>query len=156
MTQPNNQQNEKNPVGRFMLAVGALLVHEKTKKILIVQRSSSQDFQPNEWEIVYGRLAQYENPEHGLRRELAEEIGKTDIMIHHVISVWHIYRGAEKAENELIGITFVCSTKTDRIFLSHEHQAYAWVTPHEAFERITVLGIRKDLELFLQAPNIPK
>ena len=132
-----------------MVAVGALIVHEKTDKILVVQRAGSQDWHPNEWEITYGRIDQHEDPESGLRREVLEEIGITDLAIQSVLRVWHMYRGPEIAENDLIGITFVCTTSTMEIRLSHEHRAQRWVSPQEALELISVEGIRKDIETYI-------
>ncbi len=147
--QPNNTHSDKNPVGRFMVAVGALIIHDVSKKILIVQRASSQDWHPNEWEITYGRIDQHENPEDGLRREVSEEIGIKDLSIHSILRVWHMYRGPEIAENDLIGITYVCSTLQTDVKISHEHQAFRWVTAQEALEFISVEGIRKDIETYI-------
>ncbi|PWU23924.1 hypothetical protein C5B42_01270 [Candidatus Cerribacteria bacterium 'Amazon FNV 2010 28 9'] len=149
--QPNNTHSENNPVGRFMVAVGAVIVQEETKKILITQRANSQDWHPNEWEITYGRIAQHEDPHTGLRREVSEEIGITDLTIQHVLRVWHMYRGPQTAENDLIGITFVCTTAVQDVSLSHEHKAYRWVTPQEALQLISIEGIRKDIELYMQS-----
>jgi 8-oxo-dGTP diphosphatase len=150
MQQPNNQHTDNNPVGRFMVAVGSLIIHEKTGKLLVTQRASTLDWQPNEWEITYGRIDQHEDPESGLRREISEELGLTDLNIHKVIRVWHMYRGPRSAENDLIGITFLCSTNTDTIQISNEHQQYQWVTPQEALDLIKVEGIRKDVALYLE------
>ena len=148
--QPNNQPSATNPVGRFMVATGAVIVHEQTGEILIAQRSSSQDWHPDNWEITYGRIDQHEDPEQGLRREVSEELGLTDLKIQKILRVWHIYRGPKSAENDLIGITFVCSTQSKSVALSHEHQAYKWVTPQEALSLIKVEGIRADIEAYVK------
>ncbi|MEP7167188.1 MAG: NUDIX domain-containing protein [Candidatus Woesebacteria bacterium] len=150
ISQPNNTHTEKNPVGRFMVAVGAVIVQKDTGKILITQRASSEDWHPNEWEITYGRIDQHEGTEKGLKREVSEENGIDDLAIKGVLRVWHIYRGPETAENELIGITYVCETTAQKVSISHEHQAYRWVTPEEALELISVEGIRKDIENYIR------
>jgi 8-oxo-dGTP pyrophosphatase MutT (NUDIX family) len=153
-TQPNNQSTKENPVGRFMVAVGAVIEQEATGKILIVQRSADLDWQPNEWEILYGRIDQFEDAETGLRRETKEEIGLTDLTIVGLLSVWHIFRGsAETADNELIGITFHCRTSQEQPTLSSEHQAYKWATPKEALELVKVEGIRRDIAKFMKLPT---
>lgn len=151
ISQPDNSHSQTNPVGRFMVAVGAIIVQEKTSKILISQRASTVDWQPDQWEITYGRIDQYEDPETGLKREVTEEIGITDLSIQRVLRVWHIYRGPKKAENDLIGITYLCSTNVTEAKISDEHQAYQWVTPQQALSLIQVDGIRKDIETYMQS-----
>jgi 8-oxo-dGTP pyrophosphatase MutT (NUDIX family) len=150
ISQPNNKHSETNPVGRFMVAVGAIIVQRDSEKILVSQRASSQDWHPNEWEISYGRIDQHEDPETGLRREMFEELGLTDLSVKNILRVWHIYRGPVLAENDLIGITFVCSTASKEIRLSNEHQAYKWVKPEEALDLIKIEGIRKDVEAYIK------
>lgn len=146
--QPNNQSTKENPVGRFMVAVGALIEYQHSGKILITQRSHSLDWRPGQWEIGYGRIDQFEDTETGLAREVREETGITDLEIGPVLRVWHIYRGPQTAENDLIGITYRCRTNTEKVQLSDEHETYKWVTPTEALEFVTEPGIREDITLF--------
>lgn len=89
-----------------MVAVGASIEHAETHKILVIQRTGSLDWQAGKWELLYGRIDQFEDAQTGLRREVSEETGITDLEIGQVLRVWHIFRGPEIAENELIGITF--------------------------------------------------
>lgn len=151
--QPNNASTSTNPVGRFMVAVGAVVEYKKTGDILIVQRLFDLDWHPGEWEIGYGRLDQFETPEEGLRREQAEEVGLTDLTIKSILSNWHIFRGPETAENELIGITYHCQTSNKKITLSDEHAAYRWVKPAEALELVKIDGIRRDIQQFIELKN---
>ena len=145
---PNNKTTKDNPVGRFMVAVGAVIEFVNSGEILIIQRDKSLDWQPAEWEIIYGRLDQFETPEDGLQREAKEEIGLTDLVIGNVLSTWHIYRGDKSADNELIGITYACQTNTRDIKLSYEHSEYRWVKPEQALELIKVDGISRDIRLY--------
>lgn len=144
----DNTSTKNNPVGRFMVAVGAVILNEEGK-VLLIKRTATLDWHPGEWEIMYGRLAQYEDPQKGLKRELQEELGLS-VAVGPVLRVWHMYRGHEEtAENELIGITFRATTSQPEITLSAEHQEYRWVTPKEGLELIQVDGIRDDLRAFL-------
>ena len=109
--QPNNVSTKENPVCKFMVAVGAVIELGNTGKILINQRNSNLDWQPNIWEIPYGRIDQFEGLDKGLKREVKEETGIENLEILSVLTVWHIFRGTEKiAQNELIGITYHCRT----------------------------------------------
>jgi 8-oxo-dGTP pyrophosphatase MutT (NUDIX family) len=149
--QPNNHSTQENPVGRFMVASGAVIEHAPTGKILLIQRSAHLDWRPNQWEILYGRIDQFEDTETGLRREVSEEIGVEDLEIVDVLSVWHIFRGSEKlAENELIGITYHCRTNQLEPQLSHEHQAFKWLEPTEALQLVSIDGIKRDIRKFME------
>ncbi len=144
----DNTNNEHNPVGRFMVAVGAVIVNPEGK-ILLIKRSSKLDWHPGEWEIMYGRIAQHEDPQAGLIREIGEELGIT-IKPGKPLTCWHIYRGHElTAQNELIGITFLVTTNQLEIQLSDEHEEYRWVTSTEALELIKVDGIKRDIKAFI-------
>jgi 8-oxo-dGTP diphosphatase len=146
---PINDTSIGNPVGRFMVAVGAIIQRFDSDQILIVRRSQSLDWHPGAWEIPYGRIDQFEDAESGLRREINEEVGITTLTIVTILSVWHMFRGTEKsAHNELIGITYHCQSNQTSITLSGEHDAYRWVTPREALTYITISGIRKDVERY--------
>lgn len=148
MKDPNNKSTVANPVGRFMVAVGAVIELKNTRKILILKRSNKLDWHAGEWEIHYGRIAQFENCETSLRREIKEETGITDIKIIEPLTAWHIFRGREKAENELIGITFHCRTKTEKVKISSEHSGYRWVKPKEALKLIKIEGVKRDVESY--------
>jgi 8-oxo-dGTP pyrophosphatase MutT (NUDIX family) len=145
---PNNTNTENNPVGRFMVAAGGVLELDHTGKILLVKRSSTLDWHPGEWEITYGRLAQFEDVEMGLRREIGEELGCTDISVGTVLRIWHIFRGERAPESELIGITYSCKTQTETVRLSDEHSEFAWVTPDQALTMVTVEGIKEDIRAY--------
>lgn len=147
--QPHNHSTPQNPVGRFMVAVGAVIEHLPSGHILVVRRNTDQDWQGGEWEMVYGRIDQHEDPEAGLRREVSEEIGLTDLTIGPIARVWHIYRGPKTAENDLIDITYHCTTHTKHVVLSHEHLDYRWVKPQEALQLVRTVGIKLDIEMFL-------
>jgi len=149
LSDPSNTSTPKNPIGRFMVAAGAVIELNSSGKILLVRRSDKLDFHPSEWEICYGRIDQFEGIETGLRREVFEELGIKDLKIIKVLRVWHMFRGSIKAENELIGITFYCKTKTPHIRLSEEHMEYQWFSPEEALEMIANEGIKEDINRFI-------
>lgn len=148
--EPHNKSTSTNPVGRFMVAAGALIELNTSGKILLIQRAKNLDWHPGEWEICYGRIDQFEGIESGLKREVFEELGIRNLKIVKVLRVWHMFRGSKKAENELIGITYHCRTITESIKLSKEHSNYRWVLPSEALELIRNEGIREDINMFNQ------
>lgn len=140
-------------VGRFMVAVGAVIVHKKSGKILLLKRRDT--FHKDTWEILYGRIDNHEELEIALRREIEEESGLSQLEIIKLNHVWHIYRGEKDAEKEVYGFTFIVETDQDQCTMSHEHSQYSWVTPQEALTMIATEGIRQDVELYLKSQRQP-
>ena len=148
MAKVNNDNTNENPVGRFMVAVGAV-IGDGHGNILLTRRSKNLDWHPGEWEIMYGRIAQFEDPQKGLFREVKEELG-IEVSIGRPLTTWHIFRGHEEtAYNELIGITYVATTNTKNVKLSDEHDEYRWLKPEEALDLVKVPGIRRDIQAYL-------
>jgi 8-oxo-dGTP diphosphatase len=131
-----------------MVAVGAVIEHVPTGRILMMQRAATADYMPGMWEDLTGRMKQFEEPEDALRREIREETG-LEIEIVKPIKIFHLYRGERMAQNELVGIVYWCTAQSDRVTLSHEHDAYRWVLPHEALEMADDPGIRDDIQAFI-------
>lgn len=144
----NNDSTTHNPVGRFMVAVGAV-ISNPNGEILLLKRSLKLDWHPGEWEILYGRIAQFEDPRTGLIRETKEEVG-LDIAIGQPLTVWHIYRGHEQtAHNELVGITFIAETTDINVQISDEHDEYRWVMPEVALQLVKEEGIKRDITAYV-------
>ena len=139
-----------NQVGKFMVGVGAIIEHSPTGKILLMQRSLDNGFNPGVWETVFGRVDQGESAREGMLREIEEEVGLTDVTILHIINDFHIYRGEKVPENEMNGFVFYATTETEKISISSEHEEFAWVTPEEALEYVTEPSIRAHFVRFLE------
>lgn len=154
-TTHTNPLTSKSDIGHFMLGVGAIIEHEPTGTILITKRDKA-DFQVGVWELVYGRLDHHEELLTGLRREINEELGITQIDIKRMLRVWHFYRGKKSEATEIYGMTFHCTVTSQDVTLNPEHSEYVWVTPKEALERIEVEGIKQDIENFIEYKNEDK
>lgn len=142
-------------IGHFMVAAGGVVELEGTGKILVLKRNSGHDVHEFKWELVYGRIAQGEDVETGLRRELTEETGLTEITVVQAIRVWHIYRGEEVPEKEVIGVSYYVTTPQEKVQISSEHLEYRWVTPEEALSLIDVEGIQEDVKRFIELKKNP-
>jgi 8-oxo-dGTP pyrophosphatase MutT (NUDIX family) len=118
--------------GRFLAMAGALIWRESDGRYLILKRSIDRDVGAGAWEQVTGRLEQGEAFEEALAREVSEETG-LDVRVEMVLGTSHFYRGAEAQENEMVGVTYGCSTSDgSELRLSDEHSEYKWVTVVEA------------------------
>ncbi|NTU46494.1 NUDIX domain-containing protein [Candidatus Roizmanbacteria bacterium] len=135
--------------GRFMVAVGAVIEHAKTGRILLIKRSEKADFSGGIWEEVIGRMKQFEEPEEALKREALEEAG-VSIDVIKPISNFHIFRGEKTAEQEVIGIIYWAKTESDTVTLSEEHTDYQWLTPEDALHLASHPGIKRDIEAYIR------
>jgi 8-oxo-dGTP diphosphatase len=131
-----------------MIAVGAMIEHDSSGKILLLKRAETADYLPGIWEDMGGRIKQFEEPEEALRREVREETG-LEIEVLKPLAVFHDYRGERTAENELVIITYWCKAKSDQVALSEEHTDYQWVSPEEALELAEHVGVRKDIQAWI-------
>lgn len=138
-----------------MVAVGAVIEHAPSGRVLLVKRADEADFEGGVWEDVTGRVRQFEEPEDALRREIEEECGLA-VEIVKPISVFHLFRGERTAEHELIGIIFWCRTESDEVRLSEEHSEFRWVAPLEALEVVEHEGIRGDFEAFVRERGLSR
>ncbi|MBK5114592.1 MAG: NUDIX domain-containing protein [Candidatus Heimdallarchaeota archaeon] len=139
--------------GKFMVAVAAILENHENE-ILLIKRSSHLEY-PDCWEDIGGRLNPSETPEEGLRREIFEETGIHDIEIVKPLTMFHVFRKNEKkAENELIGISYWCKTKTSKVILSEEHTDYKWVTPEDALELTGHPALKRYLKIQMQEKQL--
>jgi len=80
------------------------------------------------WQAVGGRLEKGERLEEGLRREVQEETGITDLEVGKVIHVDEWFAKPEGELKHIVAIFFLCNTKTSVVTLSDEHEEYAWVS----------------------------
>jgi 8-oxo-dGTP diphosphatase len=134
--------------GRFMVAVGAMIEHDSSGKILLVKRSDKANYLPGIWEDLGGRIKQFEEPEDALHREVREETG-LDIEILKPLAIFHDYYGERTADNELLIITYWCKAKSDQVVLSDEHTEYRWVTAEEALVLAEHIGVRRDIQAWI-------
>lgn len=141
-------RNRDRKIGQFMVAAGAVIEHPTEEKILVLKRAS-EEIHKNKWELMYGRIDQFEELTEGLKREIFEETGLKNITVKKLQRVWHIFRGEKSEDKEVYGFTFICQSDTDEVKLSTEHSEYRWVTPKEALKLITVSGIHRDVEIYI-------
>ena len=108
-----------------------IIWNSNTNRILIVQRSNSDSIGANTWENIGGNLEEGENLEEGLRREIREEVGITDIVIRKVA-----YATLVNGAAPYLIIVYLCEAKTEVVNLSLEHQAYLWADEAECRNRL--------------------
>lgn len=80
---------------------------------------------------VGGRIKPEETYEQGLRREVEEEVGITDLTVVQTVHAddwWPVIHGVT---HHIVGIYSVCKTNTTAVQLSNEHDQYQWISPSD-------------------------
>ena len=97
-------------------AVGSVLYEDK---FLLLKRRNA----PLIWGPPGGRLEEDEDPQDGLRREIDEECG-LQIEIIQAVDIWYGNFGHGK----YLSLDYLCTTGSDQVRLSDEHEAYQWAS----------------------------
>ena len=83
------------------------------------------------WQAVGGRLEKGEKLEAGLRREVEEETGITNLEVGKVIHVDEWFAKPEGELKHIVALFFLCKVRSKDVKLSDEHQDFAWITPDD-------------------------
>lgn len=103
---------------KFHVNVHAIIRDPQGRK-LILKRGDA-------WTLPGGRLEDDDSVEMGLRREVFEEIGITELTVDQIVSV------SLSESKETLLLTYICTTSSSiNVSLSHEHSDFAWVTSEE-------------------------
>jgi 8-oxo-dGTP pyrophosphatase MutT (NUDIX family) len=101
-------------------------------RYLILRRAANRDFGAGLWESMTGRVEQGEGFEEAAHREVREELG-VSVTLRFLLGTIHFYRGASKAENEMLGVIYAATldgSAAPRI--GAEHSEARWVNAAEA------------------------
>lgn len=114
-------------------AAASAFILRKDGRFLLVQRSLSEKFMPESWEMPGGGCEYGETPEQALVRETKEEAG-LDIKVQSPLTVGSYFMD----DVQRIDIVFLCAMidESQEVKLSHEHIGLAWVS----FEQAKKLG----------------
>jgi 8-oxo-dGTP pyrophosphatase MutT (NUDIX family) len=105
------------------IAVKAVL-QDPSGKFLIVRQGAR-------WQAVGGRLKAGEHVEDGLRREVFEETGLTEMTIDRIIHVDEWDAKPQGVPMHIIALFFLCHTTETHVTLSDEHEEYRWIAVDE-------------------------
>lgn len=122
------------------IIVKSIIFNPKLNRILLVQRSKSDDTGANTWENAGGNVECGETPEEAMKREIREETGITEVSIERVAYVTLV-----DGEKPYLIIAYLCETYTQEVSVSNEHQAYIWADAEDC-KKMLPAGIVKDFE----------
>ena len=113
------------------VAAKALIVNQKGE-VLILRESSVHDTntQVGLYQLPGGRLDKGESFFDALRREVMEEVGLEIEPIRPLyVGEWSpVMKGVT---HQIVAIFILCKTKTTKVRLSDEHDAFKWIDPKD-------------------------
>jgi 8-oxo-dGTP diphosphatase len=115
---------------KLFTAVKAFIVYKN--KILILKESLKYQDGSNigKYDVVGGRVKPGQRFDESLLREIKEETG-LDVRIGKPFFV-NEWRPVVKEEQwQIIGTFFECSTDSDQVILSEDHDDFQWIDPSE-------------------------
>jgi len=127
----------------FHLGIKALLRNAAGEILLLqVNPEKLHGERRDYWDLPGGRVQKGQTVLETLQREVAEETGITGIdaakEVGMMLANIRIPLGSDGDTVGLILGVYECTAVHDAVTLSDEHIAYAWCTPQEAAERLTV------------------
>jgi 8-oxo-dGTP diphosphatase len=101
-------------------------------RVLVVQRSSKENFLPGVWGVPCGKLDDGEDPRRAVLRELLEETGLAGTVIGYAgeqtfRSIWRGRPVENQQSNFLVGLTGVDGEEFPRVSTPEPDQAWEWL-----------------------------
>jgi len=128
---------------KLLLATRAIIYYEG--KILLIRESSKYEEGSREglYDFPGGRVTPGERFDESLKREVKEETG-LDIEIHEPFFVDEWRPTVKNEQLHIVGIFFRCTSKTDKVVLSEDHDKYEWINPEDC-ENYNYIPMYKDV-----------
>ena len=117
---------------RLEKSVGCVVFREG--KFLLLKHPSAK----GHWSLPKGHVEKGESEEETLRREVKEETGLSDLRLMQGFreEIGYVFRDGPTLVNKSV-VFYLAETKQDKVRLSKEHSAFAWLGLEAALERLT-------------------
>lgn len=116
---------------KFFVGVKGVVIQDD--KVLLVKANKKIEGRDH-WEVPGGRIDDDETIEQALERELAEEVGATNVQAHGALAAWRVPRDIE-GDTSLVLVFLQATANFDgEPKISDEHVEYKWATYDEAMK----------------------
>jgi 8-oxo-dGTP pyrophosphatase MutT (NUDIX family) len=126
----------------------AALGPDATPRVLAMRRAASNEAGAGLWETLSGRVEQGEEPSAALLREIAEECGLAVALEPRPFASY----AASRRGLPMIVILHRARWLAGDVRMSHEHDAFAWLTADEFRARSTLRKLADVVALALSEP----
>jgi 8-oxo-dGTP diphosphatase len=130
---------------QYFLAVKGIISREDGK-ILVLKRSSKDDYKPGVWETVGGGMDREETPKEALTREIQEETG----LAVKVGGPFNVFTFKKDTGEYKVGITFLCEYVSGDVVLSDEHSEYHWIDPEGFADLESVPSLHEEISWYAE------
>lgn len=131
--------------GEKLLGVAGKAIIRRNGKILLLQRSISDAFDPGLWEFPGGKINFGENVIEALKREVWEEVGLY-VKVGRPLITWNFL----KEPFWVTGITFCCEFAGGEVILSYEHDHFVWIVPEDYKKFPLGITVKEQIESYLK------
>lgn len=101
-------------------------------KILIIQKSSKDLFQPDKWDVPGGRKQEDETLDEQIIREVKEEVG-IDVVPERVFDMWQFSLNKNGKKTTVVAVARFCKMKRNNIKITEDIIAtYKWAEINES------------------------
>ena len=113
---------------KLFIATKAFILYQN--KVLIVRESDKyiEGTNQGKFDVVGGRIKLGQRFDESLRREVKEETG-LDAVIYEPFYVGEWRPFVKGEEWQIVGIFFRCSSVSDKVRLSQDHDGFLWIDP---------------------------
>lgn len=102
---------------------------EKEGKVLILKRSSKEEFLPNYWELPSGKVEFGETVEQALKREFKEETN-LNIKVKNPFKIFSYLSDNNNRHTIEIVLKVTCENIKELI-ISKDHEEYTWISKED-------------------------
>lgn len=137
---------------KLFVATKAFIIHDN--KVLILRESKKYEdgTKAGKFDVVGGRLKPGEHFAESLIREIKEETG-LDVEIGKPFFV-NEWRPVVKGEQwQIVGTFFECSTKSNHVNLSKDHDKFLWIDPKEYSNYPLIENLKPAFEAYVDRNN---
>jgi 8-oxo-dGTP diphosphatase len=104
---------------KFIISTAAVII--RGDGVLLAKRPKNARHFPGYWEFPGGKLGPDENPEHGLRRELHEELG-----VRITLRRERFFTFRDCSDRRILLLAFTCRLRPGRVKAGVETQWVTW------------------------------
>ena len=134
---------------KLFAATKAFIIHNE--KVLILKESLKykDGSNPGSFDVVGGRVKPGQHFKESLIREIKEETG-LDVKIGKPFHVEEWRPNVKGEQWHIIGTFFKCTTNSDNINLSKDHENYLWINPDDYKNHNLIPNLHSAFEAYLE------